>query len=41
MSIVTSIIKEHNGAINVSSKLGKGSTIAFELPIVPAKKKKH
>jgi len=38
MSIVTSIIKEHNGKINISSKLGKGSTIEFELPFMPAKK---
>ncbi len=35
MSIVASIIKEHQGEISVDSELGKGTRLSFTLPHVP------
>ena len=32
LSIVYQIVRDHNGAINVKSREGKGTTITIELP---------
>jgi len=33
LSIVYQIIRDHNGTINVRSRLGEGTTITIELPV--------
>jgi len=33
LSIVYQIIRDHNGTINVRSRLGEGTTITVELPV--------
>ncbi len=35
MTIVKSIVDAHNGAISIKSKLGKGSTVSFTVPLTP------
>ena len=39
LSIVQGIVKNHNGAVLVDSKLGKGTTITLLFPVVDAKPK--
>ena len=36
LSIVASIVRNHNGEINVASVLGKGTTITMTWPAAPA-----
>ncbi|MBE9510385.1 MAG: GHKL domain-containing protein [Bacteroidetes bacterium] len=38
LSISYGIIKEHNGAINVESKLGSGTTFTIHIPVIQQKK---
>ncbi|KIL45843.1 histidine kinase [Jeotgalibacillus soli] len=38
MMITKKIIQDHNGSLDISSKVGQGTTISLTLPLLPPKK---